>query len=29
MSVSMEFMKEQLEQIGSYFESNFDRFSAN
>ncbi|HQP46741.1 MAG TPA: hypothetical protein PKV59_08060 [Flexilinea sp.] len=28
MSVAMEFTKEQLEQIGSYIESNFDRFSA-
>ena len=28
MSVRMEFTKEQLEQIGSYIESNFDRFSA-
>ncbi len=28
MSVNMEFTKEQLEQIGSYIESNFDRFSA-
>ncbi len=28
MSVVMEFTKEQLEQIGSYIESNFDRFSA-
>ena len=27
MSVVMEFTKEQLEQIGSYIESNFDRFS--
>ena len=28
MSVAMEFTKEQLEQIGSYIESNFDRFGA-
>ena len=28
MSVAMELTKEQLEQIGSYIESNFDRFSA-
>ncbi len=28
MSVRMEFTKEQLEQIGSYIESNFDRFGA-
>ncbi len=28
MSVVMEFTKEQLEQIGSYIESNFDRFGA-
>jgi len=28
MSARMEFTKEQLEQIGSYIESNFDRFSA-
>ncbi|HOF33861.1 MAG TPA: hypothetical protein PK624_06065 [Spirochaetota bacterium] len=28
MSVIMEFTKEQLEQIGSYIESNFDRFGA-
>ncbi len=28
MSTAMEFTKEQLEQIGSYIESNFDRFSA-
>ncbi|MBP9023057.1 MAG: hypothetical protein KBH06_07640 [Spirochaetes bacterium] len=28
MGVAMEFTKEQLEQIGSYIESNFDRFGA-
>lgn len=28
MSVAMEFTKEQLEQIGSYIESNFDRLGA-
>ena len=28
MSAVMEFTKEQLEQIGSYIESNFDRFGA-
>ena len=28
MSVVMELTKEQLEQIGSYIESNFDRFGA-
>ncbi|HPJ15074.1 MAG TPA: hypothetical protein PLE16_05295 [Spirochaetota bacterium] len=28
MSTVMEFTKEQLEQIGSYIESNFDRFGA-
>ncbi len=28
MSTAMEFTKEQLEQIGSYIESNFDRFGA-
>ncbi|MBP9024264.1 MAG: hypothetical protein KBH06_13765 [Spirochaetes bacterium] len=28
MSARMELTKEQLEQIGSYIESNFDRFSA-
>jgi len=28
MSVRMEFTKEQLEQIGSYIESNLDRFGA-
>ncbi|MBP8083378.1 MAG: hypothetical protein KAZ87_09285 [Spirochaetes bacterium] len=28
MSIRMEFTKEQLEQIGSYIESNFDRFGA-
>ena len=28
MSVIMELTKEQLEQIGSYIESNFDRFGA-
>ena len=28
MSVAMELTKEQLEQIGSYIESNFDRFGA-
>jgi len=28
MSVRMEFTKEQLEQIGSYIESNFDRFGS-
>ncbi len=28
MSAAMEFTKEQLEQIGSYIESNFDRFGA-
>ncbi|HPA64757.1 MAG TPA: hypothetical protein PLC67_12435 [Spirochaetota bacterium] len=28
MGTAMELTKEQLEQIGSYIESNFDRFSA-
>ena len=28
MSIRMEFTKEQLEQIGSYIESNFDCFGA-
>ncbi len=28
MSAAIEFTKEQLEQIGSYIESNFDRFGA-